>query len=64
MVFYDKILSFSFVAKGASGGRGAVPNRMLSHGSMVKVSLFLKEGEKVYMLVGQEGASVCEQVIL
>lgn len=35
---------------------------MLSHGSMVKVSLFLNQGERIYILVGQEGASICEQV--
>ena len=50
------------VAKGASGGRGAVINQMSSHGSIVKVTLFLRKGEQLYVLVGQEGASVCEQV--
>lgn len=51
------------VAKGASGGRGAVINQMSSHGSIVKVTLFLRKGEQIYVLVGQEGTSVCEQVM-
>ena len=50
------------IAKGASGGRGAESNQITSHGSIVKVTLFLRQGEKIYILVGQEGSSVCSQV--
>ncbi|CAG7819175.1 unnamed protein product [Allacma fusca] len=52
---------YTLIAKGASGGRGAESNQMTSHGSIVKVTLLLRQGEKLYMLVGQEGASVCDQ---
>jgi len=52
------------IAKGASGGRGALLNQMTSHGSIVKTTMLLHKGERIHILVGQEGisASACEQV--
>ncbi|CAL8099717.1 unnamed protein product [Orchesella dallaii] len=53
--------SYTLIAKGASGGRGALLNQMTSHGSIVKTTMLLRKGEKIYILVGQEGISGCGQ---
>lgn len=55
-------LLFRLIAKGASGGRGALLNQMTSHGSIVRTTMFLRKGEQIYILVGQEGGTGRKQV--
>ena len=49
---------FSITALGASGGRGVI-NTDPSKGAYAHAKFNLTKGEKIYMLIGQEGESAC-----
>ena len=51
----------SILAKGASGGAG-VENPGPSHGAVVEATFNLSRGDKLYILVGQEGEKACDSV--
>lgn len=58
------LIDFRLIAKGARGGRGALVSPMTSHGSIAKTTMYLRKGEQIFILVGQEGGSACDPVSL
>lgn len=56
--YFDRI-----IAKGAGGGRGS-DGFGSSRGASARIVLELFKGEKIYTLVGQEGASACYKVAI
>ncbi|KAK2143195.1 hypothetical protein LSH36_869g00010 [Paralvinella palmiformis] len=56
-----KTALYSITALGASGGNGA-DIAEISKGGYVSGKYNLSEGEQIYMLIGQRGQSVCDQI--
>ena len=56
-------VSCRIVAKGASGGTGIQTQSLTTRGAVARGTFFLTESTELYILVGQEGRSACEDVV-
>ncbi|XP_045115963.1 ALK tyrosine kinase receptor-like isoform X2 [Portunus trituberculatus] len=54
---------YTIVAKGASGGTGIQTQILTTRGAVARGTFYLTEGTELYILVGQEGRSACEDVL-